>query len=78
MSSVTLQYTTSLFNGVIRLVKAVARPFISLFDVIEKTRVINMTYKELNKMTDRELKDIGIGRSQIMEIAYTAAYGERK
>lgn len=58
------------------LLSSIAYPFIALSDAIEKQRKINATYNELNSLSDAELRDIGIGRSQIMHIAYESAYGE--
>lgn len=59
------------------LLSAIAYPFVALGDAIDKQRKINATFNELNALTDRELHDIGIGRSQIMGIAYEEAYGDR-
>ena len=58
------------------LLSSIAYPFIAISDAIEKQRKINATYNELNRLSDAELRDIGIGRSQIMHIAYEYAYGE--
>lgn len=58
------------------LLSAITYPFVALSDAIDKSRQINATFTELNSLTDRELHDIGIGRSQIMGIAYDAAYGK--
>jgi len=58
------------------LLSSIAYPFIAISDAIEKQRKINATYNELNRLSDAELRDIGIGRSQIMHIAYEHAYGE--
>ena len=60
------------------LLSAIAYPFIILSDAIDKQRKINETFNELNRLSDRELHDIGIGRSQIMHVAYEYAYGENK
>lgn len=59
------------------LLSAIAYPFVALGDAIEKQRKINATYNELNRLSDAELRDIGIGRSQIMGIAYEEAYGDK-
>ncbi len=40
-----------------------------------KHRAYRRTYDELSSLTDRELNDLGIGRSQIGEVARSAAYG---
>jgi uncharacterized protein YjiS (DUF1127 family) len=70
MTALALQHTTNFF-------KVIVYPFNALSDAIDKHRKINATFKELNKLTDRELHDIGIGRSQIMGIAYEVAYGDK-
>lgn len=36
---------------------------------IAKRRAANQTYKELNKLSDNELRDIGISRADIRSIA---------
>ena len=38
-------------------------------------KVYNTTLRELSVLTDRELADLGIARSQIKGIAMEAAYG---
>lgn len=58
------------------LLSAIAYPFVALCNAIEKQRIINATFNELNRLSDAELRDIGIGRSQIMHIAYETAYGK--
>ena len=40
-----------------------------MFAWIKKQRHINKTRRELNSLTDRELRDIGIARSNINQIA---------
>lgn len=36
------------------------------------------TYNELSKMTDRELRDIGLNRSMIHSVAYESAFGNQE
>lgn len=77
MTELALRHTSNLFiNLFINLFKAIVYPFVALNDAIDKQRKINATFNELNALTDRELHDIGIGRSQIMHVAYQYAYGE--
>ena len=40
-----------------------------------KRRVYRATYHELSGLTDRDLKDMGIPRSNIKRLALEAAYG---
>ena len=45
---------------------------------IKISREIRNTYKELNRLSDSELRDIGIHRSEIMSIAMEPYYNSRK
>jgi uncharacterized protein YjiS (DUF1127 family) len=36
------------------------------------------TYRELNRLTDRELDDMGIHRSMITRVALESTYGQEK
>lgn len=47
-----------------------------LFDSIRKYNLYRQTYKELNSMTEEELRDIGINKYEIEEIARGSAYGD--
>ncbi len=40
-----------------------------------KRRVYRATYRELSGLTDRDLRDLGIPRSNIKRLAMEAAYG---
>ena len=40
---------------------------------LERHRVFQKTYGELASLNDRELADIGIGRAQIVDLAWDAA-----
>lgn len=40
----------------------------------EQRRVYNTTFNELNSLTDRDLTDLGIARSNIAAIAHEAAF----
>ena len=73
MTAIALQHTS---DFLVKALKAIVYPFLAISDAIEKQRKINATYNELNRLSDAELRDIGIGRSQIMHIAYEYAYGE--
>ncbi|MEP5730490.1 MAG: DUF1127 domain-containing protein [Sulfitobacter sp.] len=46
-----------------------------LRDALAKRRVYNSTYGELSKLSNRELADLGIARSNIRRMALEAAYG---
>jgi uncharacterized protein YjiS (DUF1127 family) len=47
-------------------------------EALQKRRVYAQTLAELNALTDRELADLGIPRSDIAEIAYRAAYADQR
>ena len=47
----------------------ITSPFTRLSNYIEHRKRANETYKELNKLSNRELSDIGISRSDIRAIA---------
>lgn len=51
--------------------------FRSLIHAIKKNSEMNKTYKELNRLTDAELRDIGIHRSNIRAIAMEQFYDNR-
>lgn len=36
----------------------------------------NLTCKELDKLSDRELRDLGLSRADIKHIAYETSYGK--
>jgi uncharacterized protein YjiS (DUF1127 family) len=45
-------------------------------DAYAKRRIYVQTVEELNKLTDRELGDLGISRLSITDVAREAAYGK--
>lgn len=47
----------------------------SFIKYLEMRRVYNRTYKELHRLTDRELYDIGLSRYDIAAIAQESATG---
>lgn len=51
--------------------------FRSIICTIKKNREMNKTYKELNRLSDAELRDIGIHRSNIRAIAMEQFYDNR-
>lgn len=53
------------FSGLVKSVKL----------AIERRAVFHRTLRELNSLTDRDLADLGISRSQIRALAQEAAYG---
>jgi len=44
---------------------------------LKKRSIARKTYNELNKLTDKELKDIGISRGSIRAIAEEVFYDDR-
>ena len=49
--------------------------FARLSEAHARRKIYRRTVNELAVLTDRELADLGIGRSEIRSIAYQAAYG---
>ena len=47
----------------------------SIQDALAKSKVYRATYYELSMLTDRDLSDLGIPRSDIRRLALEAAYG---
>ncbi len=47
-----------------------------LKDAYAKRRIFVQTVEELNKLTDRELADLGISRLSIEDVARDAAYAK--
>lgn len=43
--------------------------------MMARRRIYSQTINELRALTDRELTDLGISRSAIVEVARAAAYG---
>ncbi|AUC54830.1 MAG: DUF1127 domain-containing protein [Sagittula sp.] len=39
-----------------------------------RRKVFNQTFRELSSLSNRELADLGLGRSEIRRVAYQAAY----
>ena len=50
--------------------------FKSILSAFRKRAIYNSTFKELSMLSDRELYDLGIERSQIEMIARESAYGK--
>jgi uncharacterized protein YjiS (DUF1127 family) len=61
----------AVFSQVQRFVKDIIRS-------IKVSREIRSTYNELNRLSDSELRDIGIHRSEIHSIAMEPYYNSRK
>ena len=51
------------------LIKKERKKKMNIFKFIERRRTINDTARELNRLSDRELRDIGISRSNIYCVA---------
>lgn len=66
-------FSTGFADGLrARIERALAR----WADERARRRVYRETYRELARLTDRELADLGIDRGNIDAVAYEAAYGE--
>jgi uncharacterized protein YjiS (DUF1127 family) len=49
--------------------------FKKIKEAIQKKKLYNTTHNELCRMSDRELADIGIHRSEIGRVSYESAFG---
>lgn len=45
-------------------------------NVLKRRSKYNSTYKELYRLSDRELSDLGLCRGDIRDIAYETSYGK--
>lgn len=43
---------------------------------LKRRRVFNVTYNELARLSNNELFDLGLNRSEIKSVAYEATYGK--
>ena len=50
--------------------------FAKLKAAIARRRLYLQTMEELSALSDRELSDLAISRSQLRQVAYEAAYGK--
>lgn len=48
----------------------------SLKEIIARRRLFKRTQRELNALSNRELKDLGMHRSMVTRVAREAAYGK--
>lgn len=51
-------------------IHSITEYFRAIGESYRKNKVSRQTYKELNRLSDRELNDIGISRSDIRAVAY--------
>ena len=62
-------------NGIFNILVQYSTIFyFSLKDRVQKRRAYNKTVRELSKMTDRDLADIGFSRSEIKARALKSIY----
>jgi len=52
--------------------------FADVVDSLRKSMEVRRTYMELDRLTTRELDDLGISRSDIASIAFDSVYGDPK
>ncbi len=71
-----MAYVTSHRASRFSFTEFAAHSLASIKEANARRAVYNRTLGELRTMTDRDLADIGIGRVQIEDIAYEAAYGK--
>ncbi len=60
-------------NGLADRVAALVK---SAKTALNKRRVYAQTVRELNALSDRELLDLGLHKSMIVDVAHEAAYGK--
>lgn len=70
MTQLTLTLSNYLQNPISDLLVYITGKITSLKEAIALARVRRSTIIELSKLSDRELKDIGISRGDIYSIAY--------
>ena len=73
-----MTHLTQSFSLLADVPSAIASFFEELAKEYKKARDASKTIKELNKLTDKELKDIGINRGDIYSIAMEAYYDNRE
>ena len=49
-----------------------------IVDSYRQRKIYTQTIKELSKLSDRELLDIGLTRSEIYDLAMQSAYGDQR
>lgn len=59
-----------------RLMATVSNVFATLAERHAKRRVYNTTLNELGSLSNRDLADLGIARSEIRRISWEAAYAK--
>ena len=62
--------TTTMTAGTTGLLARVAQYFVDLNEKRIKQKAANRTIKELSRLTDRELWDMGLTRGDIYNVAY--------
>ena len=70
-----MAYATANTTVGLNLVGRIAAYRAQLADASAKRKVYRLTRAELSSLSNRDLADLGIGRSQIRGIALEAAYG---
>lgn len=50
---------------------------LKLAEIMRRRAIYRTTYAELNALSDRDLKDLGIARYSIEAVAHDAAYGDK-
>lgn len=48
----------------------------AIMNALKRRSNYNLTYKELYKLSDRELRDLGLSRADIRDVAYETSYGK--
>ena len=63
--------SNGIFNKIVQYTTII---YFSLKDRVKKRRAYNTTVRELSKMTDRDLADIGLSRGEIKARAIKSIY----
>lgn len=70
-----MAYASGIHGGAAGLSERIGEVVVALRDRWQRGRVFRETLRELNALSDRDLADLGIHRSQIGAVAKEAAFG---
>ncbi len=71
-----MAYASNIQSPPARAVDRLAAWWDILHEALNRRLMVRCTVRELNRLSDRELKDLGIARCEIGRIAWHAAYGK--
>ena len=70
-----MAYVSSNRNHTVSLTTRLGEVFANFRDAWRAYGVYRQTFNELSALSDRELADLGVARSEIARVAFEAAYG---